>query len=104
RSVLRDDGGMARKVLADMPGQQPAIGVVAIAGGREPDQQLDLLAGERHRLGGLRARRHGEYRDERPEQQQAHARRDRIHAYSAARSMRMESRCATTSSTCMTSA
>src|SRR5262245_37041634 len=112
RPVLRDDDGIAGKILAEMTGEQPAIGVVTVAGRGIADQKLDLLAGERGRLGaGLAMCDGGRYREQQREQSCAHRRcierRARasqdVHRHSAARSMRMASRCATTSSTCMTS-
>ena len=54
--VLRDDGGMARDVPADMTRHEPAVGVVAAAGGGA-DQQRDLLAGVEVRLRGCLAGR-----------------------------------------------
>src|SRR5262249_25789471 len=112
-SVLRDDDGVARQIFAEMTGDQAAVGVVTITGGRIADQQLDLLAGKRHRL-GLRLRRRSSEQHEHGRQSGAEPRasgcpdtraRGRACApHSAARSSRVASRWATTSSTCITSA
>src|SRR5262249_54003667 len=118
RPVLRDDGGIAREIFPEVAGDEPTICVVTIAGGRIADHQLDLLAGKRHRL-GLRPPWGGVQHEEdrkrvtRPGGNrgtcavQARARR-RISGgsapHSAARGRRVASRCATISSTCMTSA
>src|SRR5262249_17182592 len=141
-SVLRGDGGVTRQISAKMAGDQAAVGVVTITGGRIADQQLDLLAGKRHWL-GLRLRRRGEQHQhsrqsaaepraigfprvadgrERADTALPHLQRKFFEAagyaghvcvgrsdrtsgpHSAARSRRVASRWATTSSTCMTSA
>ena len=129
RPVRRNDDRIARQVSRQMPRQQPAVGVVTETGRREADQEPDLLPCKRHRRAGLRLR----CRDRsRHQQRREHAGDEphgaRLHsafvtrsanrrvgparaettggdarAYSAARSIRIASRCAITSSTCMTS-
>src|ERR1700722_1485693 len=44
RPVLWDDQWIAGKVFAEIAGEQPAIGVIAITGGRIADQEPNLLA------------------------------------------------------------
>ena len=50
RAILRNDEGIARKIFAEMAGEQAAIGVVAIAGRRIADEQLDLFPREGGRV------------------------------------------------------
>src|SRR4029453_5163104 len=42
--VLRDNGGLSRDMLADMPGDEPSQGIVAAAR-RVADDEIDGLAG-----------------------------------------------------------
>src|SRR5215510_11618275 len=56
RPVLWDDDRIARQIFTEVAREQPAIGVIAEAGRREADQNLDLLAGKRDCLRGGGAR------------------------------------------------
>ena len=108
RPVLRHDGGIARQVLAHMARQQAPVGVVAEAGRREADRDPDLLAGETDRR-GLRLRRRCRAHDCRAHMAAAHSStlvrgNSVMTAHSAARARPMPSRCAITSSACITSA
>ena len=74
RPILRNDEGIARKIFAEMAGEQAAIGVVAIAGRRKADEQLDLFSGERGRVHrGLAMCGGREYRRAMESAAQAHA-------------------------------
>jgi hypothetical protein len=65
RPILRDDEGIARKIFAEVAGEQPTVGVVTVAGRGISNQQFDLLSGERNRLrAGLAERSGAQYREQ----------------------------------------
>src|SRR5262249_42831162 len=114
RPVLRDDSGIAGQIFAEVARDEPAIGVVTITGGRIADHRLDLLAGNRNRPAFHLCRTREQHQQARQKFSEADACAKRVRVptgrsdvgapHSAARSSRVASRWATTSSTCITSA